>query len=131
MKKLRITVENKSYDVTVEVLEDTDNVIQSRPTTVHGTPLAEIQETAPVVSSASNLSNQPAGEGEVLAPMAGSVFKIQVKVNDQVKVQQPIIVLEAMKMETVIGSPKTGVVKSIDVQVGDSVQEGQLLIKIA
>ncbi|MCZ8016422.1 MAG: ATP-grasp domain-containing protein [Limnobacter sp.] len=67
------------------------------------------------------------GQG-VAAPMPGKVFAVFVKVGDTVKKGQPLIGLEAMKMEHTLNSPCDGVVESIPHPVGDQVTEGTELI---
>jgi 3-methylcrotonyl-CoA carboxylase alpha subunit len=64
----------------------------------------------------------------VAAPMPGKVFAVLVKVGDRVKKGQPLIGLEAMKMEHTLNSPCDGVVQSIPHPVGDQVTEGTELI---
>lgn len=64
----------------------------------------------------------------VAAPMPGKVFAVFVKVGDAVKKGQPLIGLEAMKMEHTLNSPCDGVVQAIPHPVGDQVTEGTELI---
>ncbi|GAB6171114.1 hypothetical protein JCM15765_05920 [Paradesulfitobacterium aromaticivorans] len=66
----------------------------------------------------------------VNAPMEGKVFKINVQVGDKVQIDDEIIVLEAMKMETPIYASDNGTVKEIKVKEGDAVSEEQVLIVI-
>lgn len=67
---------------------------------------------------------------EILAPMPGSIWQILVKPGDQVKEDDELLVLEAMKMENPIFSPVDGVVKEIKVKEKDAVDVDQLLIII-
>ena len=71
-----------------------------------------------------------AGEGEIPAPLAGTVSKILVEEGDAVKAGQVVATLEAMKMETEIQAPTDGTVEKILVEVRQAVQGGQGLIKI-
>ena len=64
----------------------------------------------------------------VEAPMPGLVLKMMVEVGDEVEETQPLLILEAMKMENVIKSPASGVIKSIDVKIGDPVEKKKVLI---
>ena len=64
----------------------------------------------------------------VLAPMPGKVVKVQVKPGDQVEVGQPLLVLEAMKMQNVINADRSGVVQDISLQAGDEVSVDQILL---
>jgi biotin carboxyl carrier protein len=69
--------------------------------------------------------------GDLKAPMPGLVINVLVKPGDQVKKNDPVLVLEAMKMENLIKAPGDGVVKAIAVEKGNPVEKGQLLIQFA
>ncbi len=64
----------------------------------------------------------------VTSPMAGAIKSILVKQGDSVKQAQPLVILDAMKMENQISAPVAGTVVKIDVAAGDSVTEGQVLL---
>ena len=66
---------------------------------------------------------------DLKAPMPGLVIEVRVQVGDEVKKGDPVIVLEAMKMENVLKSPGDGKVKSIEVAKGTSVEKGFVLIR--
>ena len=72
-----------------------------------------------------------AGEATVAAPMPGRVVRVLVGPGDAVKARQPIVVVEAMKMENELRSPKAGVVKEVSVSAGTSVEAGRSLVVIA
>ncbi len=65
---------------------------------------------------------------DIKAPMPGLILEIQIKEGDAVQKGDPIMILEAMKMENVLKSPGDGVVKSIKVNKGDSVEKNQVLV---
>ena len=67
---------------------------------------------------------------EVGASIPGTVAKINVAVGDEVKESQPLLVLEAMKMETNIISPMDGIVEHIYVKEGEVVESGQLVLEL-
>jgi len=69
-----------------------------------------------------------ADPGSVPAPMPGMVVSVKVKVGDEVSRGSPLIVLSAMKMETVVTSPIDGVVQRVAVVDGDSREPGDLLV---
>lgn len=66
---------------------------------------------------------------DLKAPMPGLVLNVLVKPGDAVKKNEPVLVLEAMKMENVIKAPGDGVVKAIPAQKGKPVEKGQLLVQ--
>lgn len=126
MKMLRITIEGKSYDVAVEVLDANTTVAPAAsapaaPVAAPAAPVAPVAAPAPV----------SAGAGDsVKSPMAGMAMKIKVKVGDSVKKDQEVIVLEAMKMETPVFAPCDGTISAILVKEGDAVAEDQVLVQI-
>jgi biotin carboxyl carrier protein len=65
----------------------------------------------------------------IKAPMPGLILEISVSVGQEVKENDALIILGAMKMENSFLSPRDGVIKSISVAVGDAVDKGQLLIE--
>lgn len=65
----------------------------------------------------------------IKAPMPGLLLDIQVKVGQEVNEDDPLLILEAMKMENLILSPRNGVIKAISATKGDAVDKGQLLIE--
>ena len=68
-----------------------------------------------------------AGEQRIVAPMPGKIIRILVAPGAEVKARQGVVVIEAMKMECELASPKAGHVKEIAVEVGASVEKGRLL----
>lgn len=68
--------------------------------------------------------------GTIISPMPGRVVKINITAGQNVAIGDAIIVVEAMKMENEFKAPKAGVVKSIAVNVGDSVEGGAVLVMI-
>ena len=69
-------------------------------------------------------------DGVVAAPMQGTIVKVHVKAGDQVEVNQPLCVLEAMKMENEVRSPAAGQVVDLRIQAGDTVALGAVLAVI-
>ena len=65
---------------------------------------------------------------EIKAPMPGMVLNILVKSGDAVKKNDPVLVLEAMKMENMIKAPGDAVVKTVHAEKGKAVEKGQLLV---
>lgn len=65
----------------------------------------------------------------VRAPMPGLIVEMKVKEGDTVSPRDPLLVLEAMKMENVLRAPGPGVVKSVHVAKGDRVEKNQILVE--
>jgi len=68
--------------------------------------------------------------GSLLAPMPGSVVAVNVQAGDVVEEGQPLLVLEAMKMQHTIAAPHAGTVTELDVAVGDQVNGGAVLVVV-
>jgi biotin carboxyl carrier protein len=65
----------------------------------------------------------------IKAPMPGLILEISVSIKQEVKENDPLLILEAMKMENIITSPRDGIIKSIMVKQGDAVEKNYLLIE--
>jgi biotin carboxyl carrier protein len=65
----------------------------------------------------------------VRAPMPGLILDLKIKSGDTVNAGDPLLILEAMKMENILKAPGNGVVKELKVKKGDSVEKGQVLIE--
>ena len=66
---------------------------------------------------------------QITAPMPGLILDIQVKKGQEVKEDDTLLILEAMKMENVVSSPRTGVIKDVLVKKGAAVEKAQVLIE--
>ncbi|MDG2029317.1 MAG: acetyl-CoA carboxylase biotin carboxylase subunit [Acidimicrobiales bacterium] len=71
-----------------------------------------------------------AGSGEVAVPMQGTIVKVVVAIGDEVEIGDPIVVLEAMKMENNVNAEKAGTVTEVRVAEGDSVGGGDIVAVI-
>ncbi|ADG98856.1 Carbamoyl-phosphate synthase L chain ATP- binding protein [Segniliparus rotundus DSM 44985] len=68
--------------------------------------------------------------GSLIAPMPGSVIKLGAQVGERVRAGQPILWLEAMKMQHAVNSPADGTLVELDVAVGDQVNQGAMLARV-
>jgi biotin carboxyl carrier protein len=92
--------------------------------TVVPAPAPQIKQSAAPLSTGGKTT-------ELKAPMPGKVFKIMANVGDHVNDGDPVIILEAMKMETAINATVSGTVTRINVGVGDQVQSNEVLALIS
>ncbi len=122
MKNYTITVNGNVYDVVVEEGASTGaNVAAKAPAAPKAAPKA-----APAPAAAPKAAGA-AGGVKIEAGAAGKIFKIEAKIGQAVKAGDPVIILEAMKMEIPVVAPQDGTVASIDVAVGDAVEAGAVL----
>ena len=70
------------------------------------------------------------GESRITAPMPGTVIQVNVAPGDHVDARRPLLVLEAMKMETPLTAPYDSTVKAVHVEEGDRVAGGALLVEL-
>ncbi|WP_194767702.1 acetyl-CoA carboxylase biotin carboxyl carrier protein subunit [Tamlana sp. I1] len=104
-KTYHIKINNQSYRV--EIKDDLDVRIKNMGFTSKTTPQIDT----------------------IKAPMPGLILEINVKIGQEVKEDTPLLILEAMKMENSIVSPRAGIIKSILIKKSDAVEKGQLLIE--
>ena len=118
MKTYTITVNGNVYNVTVEEGQTSGAPAAAPVAAPKAAPAAAPKAAAPAAS---------AGSVKVTAGAAGKVFKVEASVGQAVKAGDPVIILEAMKMEIPVVAPQDGTVASIDVAVGDAVEAGATL----
>ena len=118
MKNYTITVNGNVYNVTVE----------------EGTTAGVVQNAAPAAAPAAapkapakKAAAAGAGSIKVEAGTQGKVVRIDAAVGTAVKSGDPVVTIEAMKMEIPVAAPEDGTVASIDCAVGDSINPGQVL----
>ncbi len=84
------------------------------------------------VAPVAHPATPPTAAGEAVpAPLAGNIFKVIVAPGQQVDAGDVVVVMEAMKMETEVRSPSSGVVSTLDVKEGDAVQVGDTLLTLS
>lgn len=126
MKKLRISVNGKVYDVEVQVLEDDERLASPLPL------VSPIAMPAPTVPSAPSPAPAPAGTRDadaIRSPIAGTVQKVFVTAGMPVEAKTPVVLLDAMKMDTYIYAPRSGKVSEVPAAPGTTVQVGDVLIR--
>jgi acetyl/propionyl-CoA carboxylase alpha subunit len=81
-------------------------------------------------ATASDRAGRNVGAARVTTPMPGKVVRVLVSPGDRVAARQGLVVVEAMKMENELRSPKEGVVRELHVSEGMSVEAGRLLVVV-
>lgn len=127
MKKLLITVNGKRYEVDVEIVED-DDAIESQPTS-HSSSRTMNSYVTPVTTPLPTKPKVQVGNSKTLtSPINGVLLEVPVKEGQEVKENDLLFVLEAMKMKTNITSPQTGRVKTVQVRPGETIEAGQVML---
>lgn len=121
--KLRITVEGKTYDVDVEILPEAAEqpAVEEEP----GLHLPEL------FLKAQPPADTLPGDHLCRSPIAGIVVSVLASIGQAVRKEEPLVKIEAMKMQSTIGAPIDGVVHAICIEPGDPVKAGQVLVELA
>jgi biotin carboxyl carrier protein len=123
-----ILIQNKSYRVEVVKV---DPVVKTVTLKINGhTYAVEIKDKFDLLLEKLGM-NTAAGSkiNNIKAPMPGLIIDLKVQAGSSVMAGDPLLILEAMKMENIIKSPGQGTVKNVKVKKGDSVEKGQVLLE--
>ncbi|HEL0689681.1 TPA: acetyl-CoA carboxylase biotin carboxyl carrier protein subunit [Streptococcus equi subsp. zooepidemicus] len=131
LRKFKITIDGKEYLVEMEEIGAPSQASVAPPVqpAVAPAPVAEKKAAeAPQAPAAAPVS---AGADAMPSPMPGTILKVLVNVGDVVHENQPLLILEAMKMENEIVASTAGTVAGIHVTAGQVVNPGEGLITIS
>ena len=124
IRTFKVYVGNEVYSVGVEAVEaPLPPAVAPPPPTVApppAKPVKEVEEKAPPAVA-------KAEETAIIAPMPGIIIRYEVKVGDEVKADDVVVILEAMKMANAITTPVSGRVKAINFAIGDKVARDDVL----
>ena len=127
--KLNIAIDGQVYEVEVEVTEDDDHpqMLDNRPTPAATTIQSVVLRTPSNSGSSLSLDNHEVKLCR--SPLAGIVVQVAVSPGQQLQVNDLMVLLEAMKMETAVTAPMEGTVKSVNVAPRESVKLNQVLVE--
>jgi len=144
----RVTIDGRAHSATLGVISGTplrQLLIDGRPLTLSVeaigrgrwalTPKGErwemevLDERTRHIRSLAGGGDQRRAAGVLKAPMPGLVVRVQVQPGEKVAAGDPLVVLEAMKMENELKAGAPGVVKSVRVAPGEAVEKGQVLVE--
>ena len=130
LRKFKISIDGTQYLVEMEeVGAPAPTPADAAPVAVPAPAPAAVPAPAPAPAAAP--APTPVGAHVQTAPMPGTILDIHVKVGETVTANQPIMVLEAMKMENEVVADKDGVIVSIDAEKGAMVNPGDTLFSIS
>ena len=118
--KLRITLEGRSYEVDVEVLPEAAEAPGEEPE-AYAMDQSGMPPPPPDIRPEERICR---------SPIAGLVIAVNVAPGQEVRKDDPLVVLEAMKMQVPIGAPLDGAVEDVQVAAGDAVLPGQVLCSL-
>ncbi|HEV3198271.1 MAG TPA: acetyl-CoA carboxylase biotin carboxyl carrier protein subunit [Bryobacteraceae bacterium] len=118
--RLRITLEGHSYEVDVEVLPDS----APEPENEAGMAIPDLVLLPPL------LPDTMEDDKICRSPLAGSIVSVTATVGRFLRRDDPVAIIEAMKMQTTVGAPVDGLVEEVEVAPGDSVKPGQMLCRL-
>jgi methylmalonyl-CoA carboxyltransferase small subunit len=128
--KLQISIDGKTYETEVEVLED-----DAMPRQPNYGPYPPLPSTVQSHSVAGAHSPSPAAKESISedklcrSPVTGIVIKVNVEPGQAIQANDLIMVLEAMKMETNVTAHSAGIVKNVRVAQGGSVKLNQVVVE--
>ncbi len=138
MKKYRITVNGKTFDVDVEEVGRPASTTAAPPpaasaqSTPAQSPVAPPRPASPAPTAPSpKPAASPAGTGVMKSPLPGKVLKVMATPGSSWKKGDTLLIIEAMKMENEILAPRDCTIEEVAVQANQSVKTGDVLLKLA
>ncbi|MFZ1540450.1 MAG: acetyl-CoA carboxylase biotin carboxyl carrier protein subunit [Enterococcus aquimarinus] len=131
LRKFKIAIDGKEYLVEMEEIGGVQQPVQA-PVAAAAPVAAPVAAPAEQAAPAPAAAPVSAASGDAMtAPMPGTILRVLVNIGDEVKENQPLMILEAMKMENEVVANHAGKVAGIHVNQGQVVNAGDALITIA
>tara|TARA_B100001540_G_C15372937_1_gene446534 strand:+ start:26 stop:448 length:423 start_codon:yes stop_codon:yes gene_type:complete len=139
MKKYNFEIDGKKFEVEVNLLNSNDAQVKVNDKNFDikiSNNLSEPKKSEPKKSepkkSEPKISDQSVqgNPGDLLALMPGKILKVLVSEGQKIKMGEPVIIMESMKMEQTIVSSADGVINSINVNEGETIEVGSVMIVI-
>jgi biotin carboxyl carrier protein len=129
---VRVAVEGEVFEVQVELPDALAPAPAAKPMLAFGpkAPANHVATKPAAMDGAAPPQAAPAGKGDIVAPMPGLVVRLLAREGDTVQAGQPVVILEAMKMENALPAPIAGKVKSLLKAAGSTVKRGETLAVI-
>ena len=129
MKKYNFEIDGKKFEVEVNLLNSNDAQVKVNDKNFDikiSNNLSEPKKSEPKIPDQSVQGNP----GDLLALMPGKILKVLVSEGQKIKMGEPVIIMESMKMEQTIVSSADGVINSINVKEGETIEVGSVMIVI-
>jgi methylmalonyl-CoA carboxyltransferase 1.3S subunit len=123
--KLKITIDNKNYEVDVEVAESE----ASGPSRLQAVESSAVRMPAAIAAAPATETHAVAEDKVCRSPVSGVVASVAAQPGQKLQVGDVLLMLEAMKMETQVTAHVAGTVAAVKVKAGDGVQAGQVLVE--
>lgn len=125
--KISLRHKNLNYEVICEAIDLEEKVLSLK---INGVihEVSILNDVDRIVQSLGLEANLTVESSDVLAPMPGKVLEVKVKPGDKVTEGDALLILEAMKMENILKATGEGVISSIEIEVGQTVEKGTLLV---
>jgi biotin carboxyl carrier protein len=126
--KFQILKATKSYTAEVISFNKAEKIVEIKIN--NQIYSARVKDKMDLLLEKMGINNLPSKVfSDVKAPMPGLIHDIFIQLGQAISKGDPLMVLEAMKMENVLKSPSDGIISSIEVSIGESVEKNQILIK--
>ncbi len=123
----RLRIENKFFNISFDKINSEEFALQIEGKQVTLTVRTALQERASkLIASGAKAQHKI----DVKAPMPGMILKLRKQIGDSVQIGDPLVILEAMKMENIIRSPGSGEIKKIFVKEGEPVDKNAVILII-
>jgi len=134
MRKFNVTINGKTYEVEVEEVKDNHEQTKLKDTLTQQPVKNQNSLNKTAISEqkikTEQITNNNTGSKVITAPMPGTIIDIKVKEGQNVKRGDVVLILEAMKMENEIMAAEDGVIATINVAKGSSVNTGEILVSM-
>ena len=139
MKKYNFEIDGKKFEVEVNLLNSNDAQVKVNDKNFDikiSNNLSEPKKSEPKKSEPKKLEPKipdqsvQGNPGDLLALMPGKILKVLVSEGQKIKMGEPVIIMESMKMEQTIVSSADGVINSINVNEGETIEVGSVMIVI-
>ena len=134
MKKYNFEIDGKKFEVEVNLISSNNAEVRVNNKNFDikiSNDLTESKKTEPKKTEPKKAEQSVQGNpGDLLALMPGKIIKVLVSEGQKIKMGEPVIIMESMKMEQTIVSSADGAIESVNVSEGETIEVGSVMIVI-